>query len=107
MRNQQDLKKRREFAAEMLREFHESGLRRRAFAEKHGVALSTLDYWLTRERKKVAKLESAPLVFSELKVSSPGSQEQWAMEILSSKGITVRSRQALPAELLIQLFRTR
>jgi transposase len=38
--------------ATLLKDFHESGLTQKAFCERHGLPISTLQYWLGRERKK-------------------------------------------------------
>lgn len=96
--------------AEVLTQFHRSGQTRRAFAEQQGIALATLSYWLTREKRKALNgASSAPMVFRELNLSPQSSQAEsgWAVEIVSSTGLTVRSRKALPAGALIRLMRAR
>lgn len=96
--------------AEVLKQFHRSGQTRRAFSEQEGVALATLSYWLTREKRKTLNTVSyAPMVFSELKLNPQGLEAEsgWAVEIVSPTGLTVRSREALPAQLLIRLLRER
>ena len=88
--------------------FQESGLSRRAFADRHGIALSTLSYWLRQEKRRRGKVAAAGpgIVFSELKVSpeSFGRDSQWSMEVVSRAGLTVRSREILPTEVLIRLL---
>ncbi len=113
MENEKSSQDRQRFAraeerAEMLRQFHESGLTRKAFAEKQGVVLSTLDYWLTREkRNRVGAPSEVSMVFSELKLKGQSltAESAWAMEVVSTGGVTVRSREVLPAGLLIRLLR--
>ncbi len=115
MSDEQSLKEtqrigRREERLELLRRFHQSRMTRKAFAEKHGVVLSTLDYWLTRERRNgLAGAGDVPMVFSEVKMRGQGLTEQvgWAMEVISPAGYTVRSREALAGGLLIRLLRVR
>ena len=43
-----DAVERQERWAAICREFHESGMTRKAFSERRGVARSTLGYWLKR-----------------------------------------------------------
>jgi hypothetical protein len=43
---------RTEKRAAILQDFHGSGLTQKAYCEASGIALSTLQYWLGRERKK-------------------------------------------------------
>jgi len=96
--------------AEVLKQFHRSGQTRKAFAEQQGVALATLSYWLTREKRRTLNTVSvAPMVFRELNLSPQGLQTEWgwAVEIVSAVGLTVRSREALPAHVLIRLLRER
>lgn len=95
--------------AEVLQQFHRSGQTRKAFAQQQGVALATLSYWLTREKRRALAVVPSPMVFSEFRVNAPGLQAEpgWAMEVVSPTGLTVRSRQALPSALLIRLLRAR
>ena len=99
--------------AEVLKEFHGSGQTRNAFARERGIAVSTLNYWLMRQKRKTLNAEAAravggpKMVFSELKMSAQGlsSASGWAMEVVSPMGLTIRSRKELPADLLIRLLR--
>jgi transposase-like protein len=94
--------------AELLRQFHESGQTRKAFAATHDVRLSTLGYWLTCENRKGLVGSAPPIVFSEVRLAEQQDKAtNWAMEIISSEGITVRSRETLPAGLLIRLLTVR
>jgi transposase-like protein len=94
--------------AELLREFHESGQTRKAFAATHGVRLSTLSYWLTCENRKALVGAAAPVVFGEVRLTSrPEETTNWAMEVISPEGLTVRSRETLPTGLLFRLLTLR
>lgn len=95
--------------AELLQQFHRSGQTRKAFARQQGVALATLSYWLTREKRRALAVIPSPMVFSELSLSAPDLRTQpvWAMEVVSPTGLTVRSREALPVRVLTRLLRSR
>lgn len=96
--------------AELLEKFHRSGLTRRAFAEQEGVALATLSYWLTREKRRALAVVASPRVmFSELKLAPPDLpvDSGWAMEVVGPTGLTVRSRKGLPTGFLFRLLRAR
>ena len=47
---------------EVCRRFRASGLTRKAFCEKNSIALSTLDYWLQKERGKSRSSNSSEMV---------------------------------------------
>jgi hypothetical protein len=49
-----------------IEEFQRSGLERRAFCERHGISVSTLDYWRRRR-------SSQRLVEVEVAAGEPGS----------------------------------
>jgi hypothetical protein len=84
--------------AEILESFRGSGLTRRAFSQTHGIALNTLNKWLTIAGKggKAPK----PVLFRELKVQQApmGVTMGWAVEIVSPDGLVVRCREALPLQ---------
>jgi transposase-like protein len=88
--------------------FYGSGLSRKAFAERHGIALSTLSYWLRQEKRRTGSVAviRPEVVFSELKVSpeSLGRESRWGMEVVSPTGLRVRSREMLSTEVLIRLL---
>jgi len=46
----------------ILREFENSGLTRREFCRRHGIALTTLDYWRRRNARppRLVEVEVAP-----------------------------------------------
>ncbi len=91
---------------ELLRQFHESGQTRKAFSASRGIRLSTLNYWLTCEKRRA--MVAPPVVFNEFKVSGQAEDKNaWAMEVISPEGLTVRSREALPSNLLFRLLALR
>jgi hypothetical protein len=47
---------------DILREFGNSGLTRREFCQRHGIAVTTLDYWRRRDsgRPRLVEVEVAP-----------------------------------------------
>lgn len=82
----------------MIEGFHRSGLTRREFAQQHGVARSTLDYWIRKARK--GSHLPAPILFNEIKLPNPliTTNNGWAMEIVSRSGVTIRCREALSTD---------
>lgn len=93
--------------AEILEQFHISGLTRIAFARSHDIALSTLSKWLT-----LAKQDSkdvAPVPFREFKVplAPTSAAVQWAVEIVGRDGLVVRCREALTLQDVAWLLRGR
>ncbi len=95
--------------AEILNRFHRSGQTRKRFAESNGIRLSTLSYWLTCEKRKALQSVSTPAVFTEFRLAdqSDAQNVKWAMEVESPEGMKVRSREALPASLLLRLLALR
>ena len=91
--------------AQILDEFHRSGLTRLAFSRTHNVALSTLSKWLTNAKRK----SSAPVLFRELRVPQVPSVTpmSWAVEIVGPDGLMIRCREALPLEEVSWLLRGR
>ncbi len=59
MDNRQEREERRR---QVCRQFLESGLTRKAFCEKHGVGLSTLGFWLQKERAEKQTLTDGKMV---------------------------------------------
>jgi hypothetical protein len=88
----------------MVEEFRRSRLTRREFAKQHDVARSTLDYWIRRVRK--SSHLPAPILFNEIKFPNPliSTNNGWAMEIVGCSGVTVRYREALSTDDLIQVL---
>jgi hypothetical protein len=89
---------------EMIEEFRRSGLTRREFAKQQDVARSTLDYWIRRARKDSHL--PAPILFNEIKLPDPmiSTNNGWAMEIVSRSGVTIRCREALSTNDLMQVL---
>jgi len=87
----------------MVERFRRSGQTRRAFCQSEGVAKSTLDWWLRkskgRSRKKRVTFREVPLVSTGIAADS-----NWAMEVVSPQGWTIRSRQALSVEDMARLL---
>ena len=91
--------------AQMLDDFHRSGLTRLAFSRTHNVALSTLSKWLTNAKRK----SPTPVLFREMRVSQVPSVTPmpWAVEIISPDGLMIRCRETLPLQDLSWLLRGR
>ena len=89
---------------EMVEKFHRSGLTRREFTQQHGVARSTLDYWIRRARK--GSHLPAPILFNEIKFPDPliTTNNGWAIEIISRSGVTIRCREAFSTDDLMQVL---
>src|SRR5512147_2794357 len=92
--------------AQILEQFHRSGMTRLAFSRTHDIAQSTLSKWLTTAKRK----SSAPALFRELRVpqvSSAVTATPWAVEIIGPDGLTIRCREALPLQDVSWLLRGR
>jgi hypothetical protein len=89
---------------EMVERFRRSGKTRWEFCQSEGVAKSTLDWWL---RKKKGSARKKRVSFREVALVSTGvgADGNWAMEILSPQGWTIRSRQTLSVEEMARLLR--
>ena len=90
---------------DMVERFRRSGQTRRAFCESERVAKSTLDWWLRKSkgagsRKKRVAFREVALVSTEV-----GAAGNWAMEVVSPQGWTIRSRQTLRVEEMARLLR--
>ena len=93
--------------AQILEEFHRSGLTRIAFSRTHNVALSTLSKWLMDHKRK--SKSSMPVLFRELRVPRVATITAlpWAVEIVGTDGIVIRCREALPMHDVAWLLRGR
>jgi len=93
--------------AEVLEQFHRSGLTRTAFAHSNNVAVSTLNRWLTTAKHKTQDV--APVLFRELRVPQVPTSIAipWAVEIVGPDGLVIRCREALPFEDVAYLLRGR
>jgi transposase-like protein len=92
--------------AAWIARYRSSGLTQRRFAQQHGLALSTLQQWLYRQQH-----QSSPKIpvtaFHEIPIAPlvPAISTAWAMEVVTSKGVTLRLREALSARELARLLR--
>ncbi len=93
--------------AQVLEQFHRSGLSRKAFSRTHAVALSTLSKWLTNAKRKNENKATVPVPFKELSMrqASTLGMVSWAVEIVGPDGLLVRCREALPLHELSRLLR--
>lgn len=92
--------------AEIIEQFHRSGLTRIAFAHSQGIPISTLSKWLTAARH--ASTKAPPVLFREVRLPLMlSSASQWAMEVVCPDGITVRCREPLPVADVVCLLRGR
>jgi hypothetical protein len=89
--------------AELVAQFRDSNLTRRAFVQQQGISVSTLGNWLAKlkQSRKVA----APVVFSEFKLSAASASSSWAVEIVGHNGVTIRCRETLSPEDMAWLLR--
>lgn len=90
---------------EMVEKFRRSGLSLAAFSRQHSVPLSTLKWWLKKERP--ASHIPAPIVWREVRLEPPESAPRsgWAMEIRSPSGWTIRCRDGMTVQDLARLIR--
>jgi len=92
--------------AEIIEQFHRSGLTRIAFAQSQAIPISTLSKWLTAARH--ASKKAPAVLFREVRLPvMPSSASQWAMEVVSPDGVTVRCREPLPVADVAWLLRGR
>jgi transposase-like protein len=93
--------------AEIIEQYHRSGLTRIAFAQSHGIPISTLSKWLTATRQ--SSRNASPLLFREVRlpIVPSSSASQWAMEVVCPDGVLVRCREPLPVADMAWLLRGR
>ena len=80
---------------EWLQKFFTSGLSRQAFAQEHGLKLSTLCRWLAQAQEgDNAPCLPKPVVFKEVSLPAVvnASGQCWAMEIVTPSGLVLRLR---------------
>jgi hypothetical protein len=89
---------------EMVKRFRRSGQTRLAFCESEGVAKSTLDWWLHKSKGLSKKKQ---LAFQELAVVSGaiGRPSNWAQEVISPEGWTIRFEQTVSVDEIVRLLR--
>ena len=85
--------------AAQLKDFHKSGLTQKAFCERHNLSISTLQYWLGRERKKTWAQRPSEIVSVGTVESLPNPQ---ILRVTSETGVTVEvERPVSEAELAV------
>jgi len=91
--------------ARVIERFQRSGLTRRAFVRKSGIALSSLNRWLAQA--KSTPNVPFPVRLSELKLAPllAAPPTGWAMEIVSPQGLTLRCCEPLKVQDLMLLLR--
>jgi len=94
---------------QLLARYHRSDLTQRAFCEQAGIPLSTLQWWLvqarrgaTRPTRAVAFTEIVTPAYPDVARDSPPA---WAVEIATTRGLTVRLRSPLAPRILDRLLR--
>lgn len=87
----------------IVEQFHRSGLNRKAFAEKQGIPLYSLNRWLAKANSKKSKNPTLP--FGEIQLLPSFSSCSWAMEIVSPSGMILRFRERPRIEDLTPIIR--
>lgn len=92
---------------QIVARYHRSDLTQRAFCAQAGIPLSTLQWWLVKGRREVAR--DPPVGFTEVtlpEVIGPdrGADLAWAMERVTREGITIRWREAVPLPHLVAVL---
>lgn len=92
---------------EWVRKFRASGLTQREFGLQQGLKLSTLQYWVNRERRPTIRRRGRPKgpVFAEVKLPVAAVGRGWAAELVRPDGATLRIGCDLSPALLEQLLR--
>ncbi len=90
---------------EMVERFRRSGKTRRAFCQSEGIAKSTLDWWLRKSRVREPRRKRVGFREVALVAAGAGSAGNWALEVVSPQGWTIRSRQMLSMEEVTRLIR--
>ena len=71
--------------------YRRSGLRLRQFAERHGLPLTRLHYWVYQKRRAPAAAAPVPLAgFQEVKLVGGLSVQAWAVEVSLPAGPVAR-----------------
>ena len=84
----------------LLARYHRSPLTQGEFAAQHGIGLSTLGKWLREEGQ--VRQSAAPMRFQE--VMLPSTTSQWAVEVVSPQGWTVRLHATSDFEVMSSLL---
>jgi transposase-like protein len=94
---------------QLLARYHRSDLTQRAFCEQAGIPVSTLQWWLVQARRAAARPTRA-VAFAEIVApayveSGVDTRLAWAVEIATTRGLTVRLRSPLAPTVLARLLR--
>jgi hypothetical protein len=103
-------RRRDESPQQTLAQFRQSGLTQRAFCEQIGLPVSTLQWWLARARRDAVAVR--PVAFTEVTIpamapSTRAIGPEWAVEIVTAAGVTVRLREPLRPAAVGALLRGR
>jgi hypothetical protein len=92
---------------QMVEQFRQSGLTRKAFSQQHGVSLATLSWWLKKTQRISNLPVPVPFLFSEVKLETPerSPDNSWGMEIVAPSGLTIRCREQIAVRDLVRLIR--
>lgn len=88
--------------AALAAEFEGSGMSRREFCERHGMALTTLDYYRYRERRKKA----GPVRLLPVSLTTSSSVIRDSIAVVLANGRRIEFRQEFTESELAQLLRT-
>lgn len=87
---------------EMVRQFHESGMTQKAFAEYFGIPRSMLDYWVRVVRKETAATTRAAIVpVGSMAIPSKSS----ALRVTAPSGIVVEINLPASEEMIRTVLR--
>lgn len=92
--------------ARVLEHYRASGLTRLAYCQREGFSIYKLDSWLRKDTSKgTSKQKKQAVELRELRWDSAGSGN-WAMELISPSGWTIRGREPIGVEEILRLLRT-
>jgi len=98
-------RRRPESPDDLLARYRASGLTQRAFCERVGVPLSTLQWWLARARRQARAARAVTFTEVPLPLAPAASAPSWAVEVVTTTGVTVRLRAPLHPAALRTLLR--
>jgi len=76
---------------QLMAQYEASGLKQRAFCEKHGLAYSTFCYWRKRLRQSLS-IESHSEQLFELPMLLDDKNPDWRLELDLGHGVTLRMK---------------
>ena len=86
---------------ELVEAYRSGDLTRRAFSERAGIAVSTLDYYLRRENERLKKRQRLLRVVVTVKPEESKTPE---ITVMASNGRRVEVRRGFDPELLLQVL---